>query len=102
VPTIFEKLAKHRPSPVKEKTNQPDHAQRMLDFLLRWPRPSISVPEMMTYGPKPRKNAEETLKLASILERQGWLTPKKMPRKDMRHWDITRRPVVHPKLTTAQ
>jgi hypothetical protein len=55
---------------------------------------------MMTYGPRPKKNAEEMLKLATVLERHGWLTPKSTPRKDMHHWNIVRHPIVHPKLTT--
>jgi hypothetical protein len=56
----------------------------------------------MTYGPRPKKNAEEVLKLAMVLERHGWLTPKSTPRKDMHHWNIVRQhPVVHPKLTTT-
>jgi len=88
--------------PPKPPPQQPDYAQRMLDFILRWPRPSISVPDLMTYGPEPRKNAEETLKLATLLERQGWLTKKDMPKKNMKHWTINRKPFVHPKLTTAE
>jgi hypothetical protein len=98
--TIFERLAKNKPGPIDE---QPDHAQKMLDFILRWPRPSISVPDLMTYGPEPRKNAEETLKLATLLERHGWLARKTTPRKDMHHWNIVRQhSTVHPKLTTAE
>jgi hypothetical protein len=97
--TIFERLNR---APTKPEPQQPDHAQRMLDFVLRWPRPSISVPDLMTYGPEPRKNAEETLKLATILEKHGWLSKKDTPKKNMRHWTINRKPFVHPKLTTAK
>jgi hypothetical protein len=97
MPNLFERLSKNRPAPVEE-AKQPDYAQKMLNFVLRWPRPSISTADMMTYGPKPRQNAEEVLKLATILEKQGWLTPKS----DQHHWDITRRPIVHPKLITAR
>ena len=86
-----------KPAPTKQ-----DHAQRMLDFLLRWPRPSISVSEMMIYGPRPKQNAEGIHKLATILEKQGWLEPKPTPKKNMRHWTINRKPFVHPKLTTAK
>jgi len=88
-------------TPPKPESTQQDHAQRMLDFVLRWPRESIATTDMMTYGPRPRQNAEETLKIATLLEKHGWLTPKDTPRKDMRHWNISRRPFVHPKLTTA-
>ena len=97
--TIFERLSKNRPAPINE-AQRPDYAQRMLDFILRWPRESISTSDLMTYGPRPKKNAEEMLKLATILERHGWLTRKSTPRKDMHHWTITRRPIIHPKLTT--
>jgi hypothetical protein len=82
----------------KTHPQQPDHAQKMLDFILRWPRESIATTDLMTYGPKPRQNAEETFKLATLLERQGWLTKKSMPRKDQHHWTINRKPFVHPKI----
>jgi hypothetical protein len=99
--TIFQKLAKRQPAP-PEETQQPDHAQKMLDFILRWPRPSIATTDLMTYGPHPRKNAEETLRVASILEKHGWLKKIPTPRKDMHHWNIVRQhPIVHPKLTTT-
>jgi len=99
---IFERLNRGKPAPVEE-TNQPDYTQRMLDFVLQWPRPSIATTDLMTYGPRPRQNAEETLRIASILERHGWLTPIPTPRKDMHHWNIVRQhPTVHPKLTTAE
>jgi len=85
--------------PPKTEPQQPDHAQRMLDFLLRWPRPSISTSDLMIYGPRPKKNAEEVLRLATILEKHGWLTKKDTPKKNMRHWNINRRqPVVRPTL----
>ena len=103
MPNIFDRLAKGRPAVLAEEKAKPDHAQKMLDWILnKWPRPSVSTSDLMTYGPKPRQNAEETLKLATILEKQGWLTPKSMPRKDQHHWNIPRRPIVHPKLTSAR
>ena len=83
-----------KPAPTKQ-----DHAQRMLDFLLRWPRPSISTSDLMIYGPRPKKNAEEVLRLATILEKHGWLSKKDTPKKNMHHWNINRKqPVVRPLL----
>jgi len=70
----------------------------MLDFILRWPRESISISDLLTHGPRPKKNAEEVHKLATLLERHGWLTPKETPKKNMRHWTIVRRPLIHPKI----
>ena len=95
--SIFQRLSANRPA--KTKIEQPHYAQRMLDFVLRWPHPSISTPDMMTYGPRPRQNVEETLRIASILEKHGWLTRIPTPRKDQKHWNIVRQhSVVHPKL----
>jgi len=96
--TLFERLTRERPAP-EPKTNQPHNdAQKMLDWLMRWPKPTISTSEMMIYGPRPKQNAEGVLKLAAILEKHGWLTPKTTPKKNMRHWDIVRRPFIHPPL----
>jgi|SRR5215472_3038703 len=96
---LFDRLDARRP-PVEQKLQQPNHAQRMLDFILRWPRSSISVSDLMTYGPRPKQNAEGVRKLATILEKQGWLTKRDTPKKNMLHWNITRRPIIHPELTT--
>ena len=89
---LFDRL--RRPPAAEAAIEQPskDPAQRMLDFLQRWPGESISRTEMMIYGPRPKKNAEEVLKLATTLEKHGWLTPKSTPQKRMRHWNIVRRP----------
>jgi|SRR5262245_3825997 len=98
---LFDKLdARRPPAPTEEKTKQPDHIQRTLDFILRWPRESISTSDLMTYGPRPKQNAEGVLKLATTLEKYGWLTKKETPKKNMRHWNIVRHPIIHPKLTT--
>jgi hypothetical protein len=101
--SIFTHLAKHRPAaPTPEEKAKVDPAQRMLDFILRWKNPSISTTDLMIYGPKPRQNAEETLRLATLLEKHGWLSPKSTPRKDMHHWNIIRQhSSVRPKLTLA-
>jgi hypothetical protein len=96
--TIFARLNRSRPAPVEAKIEQSHYAQRVLDFVLRWPRPSIAATDLMTYGPRPRQNAEETLRIASILEKHGWLTRIPTPRKDQNHWNIVRQhSVVHPK-----
>jgi len=97
VANLFDRL--RRPPAAEAATERPseDPAQRMLDFILRWPEESIGTSEMMIYGPRPKKNAEEVLKLATILEKYGWLA-RKTPRKDMHHWNIVRRPIIHPTL----
>ena len=99
VANIFDRLAKSRPAEAAIEQPTKDPAQRLLEWLLTWPRGrSFSISDVLTYGPRPKKNAEEALKLAKILEKQGWIVPKSTPRKDMRHWDIVRRPIVHPKI----
>jgi len=101
VGNLFDRLAHDRPAEAAAERPSKDPAQKMLDFLLRWPGESISTSEMMIYGPRPKKNAEEVLKLATILEKYGWLTPKPTPQKRMKHWNIVRRPIIHPTLDTT-
>jgi len=99
VQTIFQRLAQSRPSPPTEEKTKTDAAQKMLDFILRWPRESIATTDLMIYGPRPKKNAEEVLRLATILEKHGWLSKKDTPKKNMHHWNINRKqPVVRPLL----
>jgi hypothetical protein len=95
---LFERLAQKRPAEAAIKQPSQNPTQRMLDFVLRWPGESISTSEMMLYGPRPKKNAEEVLKLATTLEKYGWLRPKTTPKKNMRHWNIVRRPIINPTL----
>ena len=75
--TIFERLSKGRPAPVDEKTKQPDHAQKLLDWLQTWNQPTIGAAEILMYGPRPTRNQKNANNATEILVRHGWLIPKK-------------------------
>jgi hypothetical protein len=49
--TIFERLDRGRPPPVK-KAQEVSPAQRLLNFLQRWPKDIISVREITQFGPR--------------------------------------------------
>ena len=83
--------------PPPAKTQEPSPAQRMLDWLQRWPKSTVSSCEIYQYAPRSiRFDRENAIKTAEVLARHGWLTPTKTPRRDWRVWQITRRPIVHP------
>jgi hypothetical protein len=98
--TLFERLAKNRPPAVEEKTKRgEDPAQRMLDWLQRWSKPTISVRDIHIYGPKSIRDRKSMIDAAETLVKNGWLTPAKTHRYDMRAWQIVRRPpVISPKV----
>lgn len=83
------------PEPIK-KPQEPSPAQRLLDWLQRWRKPTISSRQICQFGPRPKQNRDSVIKTAEILVKHGWLTPIKTHRPDMRHWQIVRRPIVHP------
>jgi len=96
---LFERLAKGRPAPAEEKAKQPDHAQKMLDWLQRWPKPTVSSKEIYQYAPRSiRFDRENAIKTAEILAKHGWLAPLPTRRRDRRVWQITRKLIVHPKV----
>jgi hypothetical protein len=97
VTTIFERLAKNRPAPVDEKTKQPDHAQKLLDWLMQhWPQNTISRRDISNHGPWSIRNKQSAIDAAETLERHGWLVPAPTHRHDRRVWQIVRKNVVRP------
>src|SRR5262245_447849 len=92
---LFERLAQGRPAPTEEKIKV-DPAQKLLDFLLRWPKPTISRRDIRIYGPKSLRDRESAINSVEILVKHGWLIPNKTRRRDMHQWQIVRRPIVHP------
>ena len=69
----------------------------MLDWLLRWNKPTVSACEIYQYAPRSvRRDKESAIKNAEVLVRHGWLTALKTNRRHYRIWEITRKPVIHP------
>jgi hypothetical protein len=90
--TIFERLA--QPAPKKAQEISP--AQRLLDFLQRWPKDTISARNIYQFGPRSTKKRREAMAPIEVLVRHGWLTPIQSHRRDRRQWQIRRRLTVHP------
>jgi hypothetical protein len=83
-------------APEKERPISPkiQHAQKLLDFLQRWDKPTITWRDISQYGPRPLRNPKSAIDSAEILVRNGWLTPAKKHRYDMHKWHIVRKPII--------
>src|SRR5215470_111532 len=97
--TLFDRLDRGRPPPPTEKTQKPSPAQKMLDWLQRWSKPTISVRDVHIYGPRPLRGRKNVVDAAEVLVKNGWLTPLEPHRYDMHAWRIIRRPpIISPKV----
>jgi hypothetical protein len=96
VASLFERLDRGRPPPI-DKTPVKPHAsaQRLLDWLQHWSKPTIRARDICIYGPRPR-NRESAISSAEVLVRHGWLVPTKTRRYDSLEWQIVRRPIIRP------
>jgi hypothetical protein len=89
---IFERLNAGRP-PI-EKAQKPSPAQKLLDWLQRWNKPTITMRDVHIYGPRPLKGRKNVVAAAEVLVQNGWLKPAKTWRHDMHAWKIVRRPPI--------
>ena len=64
----FERLAKGRPAPEPAREPTPLAAGRLLEWLQKWPQPTICAKTIYQYGPRPNRDKESVLKLTAILE----------------------------------
>jgi hypothetical protein len=92
--SVFARLAKNRPPVEKAQIISP--AQKLLDFLQRWPKDTVSARNIYQFGPKPTKKRREAMASIEVLVRHGWLTPIQSRRRDGHDWRIIRRPTVNP------
>jgi hypothetical protein len=95
---IFERLDKGRRSieVISTRTQKIQRAQKLLDWLQGWSKPTISAREICIYGPRPIRKREKAGNAAKILEKNGWLIPVQTHRYDMEAWQIVRTPVLYP------
>jgi hypothetical protein len=94
---LFERLG--QPSPAKAKIQQPhkdDAAQRLLTWLQRWPKPTVSPRDIRVYGPNSLRNQKSAIDAAEVLVRNGWLVPVTTRRHSERAWQIVRKLIVSP------
>jgi hypothetical protein len=101
---LFERLATMAPPPA-EKTQEPlpdpklQPAQRMLDWIQRWPGDTICIRDVRQYGPGSLRDPKSVIDAAEVLVKSGWLEPAESHRYDMRKWRVIRRPpIVAPKV----
>jgi len=93
--TIFDRLNRGRPAPVKKMTEQQPTSpllEILLDWILnRWPHPTVTARDIYRSGPGPIQGRKgTTLSLTETLTRQGWLIPLKTWRRDKLEWKIAR------------
>jgi len=98
VASIFNRLAHSRPAEAVTKPPHKDPAQQMLDWLQRWPKPTVSSKEIYQYAPRSiRFDRENAIKTAEILAKHGWLAPLQSRQRNWRQWQVVRKgPIVHP------
>jgi len=98
VATLFERLGKGRPPPVESGgvARKLLPAQKLLDWLQHWTKPTVSARDICIYGPNSLRDRRSAIDAAEILVKTGWLIPNKTRRHDMHEWQIVRKPIVHP------
>jgi hypothetical protein len=79
-----------------EPTQQILPAQKLLNWLLHWGKPTVCAREILIYGPRSLRNPVKALSSAETLVKYGWLVPAKKHRRDMHKWEIVRKPVIPP------
>ena len=96
-PTETFLLAEAAPKPKPTKQAQKlQPAQKLLDWLQRWPKLTVSTREIRIYGPSSIRDQKNALDAAKTLVKNGWLTPLKVRRYDAHKWQITRKLIVQP------
>jgi hypothetical protein len=93
MPTIFERL--ERPAPPK-KAQETSPEQKLLNFLQRWPKDTISLRDITLFGPSMIRTQRTEFNTAEVLVQHGWLAPIQGPYRNSRQWQVMRRPTVHP------
>jgi hypothetical protein len=97
--SLFERLDKGRQGPIK-KTQKTSPAQKLLDWLQHWAKPTVSARDICIYGPNAIRDRKRAVDSAAILVKEGWLIPIKTRRYDMCEWQVVRKPIIHPTVAT--
>jgi hypothetical protein len=91
--TIFDRLG--RP-PHPKKTQNTSPAQRLLDWLQHWSKPTICARDICNHGPCLIRKREDAGKAAEVLVKNGWLIPTQAHRRDRQVSRIVRKPTLYP------
>jgi hypothetical protein len=76
-----------RPNPVRA---QEPPAQRLMAWLPRWPKATISVRDIRIYGPMCLRDPEIASGAIEVLAGYGWLVPVQTRQRNMNWWQIVR------------
>src|SRR5262245_18129246 len=98
VANLFERLSRERPAETKTKRPHEDPAQRLLNRLQQWPKPTIYTRDILRFGPRTVRNRNSATDATDILVKHGWPIPNKTNQRNRREWQIVRKPVIHPVL----
>jgi hypothetical protein len=98
---LFERLDQGRPAPEPKPVSKPDKdpAQRLLDWLQKWPKPTVYTRDILIYGPRVVRNRKSTIDATETLVRHGWLVPNPTNQRNRHEWQIVRKPIIHPTVT---
>ena len=67
-------------------------AQRLMAWLPRWPKATISVRDVRLYGPNSIRNPKIAADAIEVLAGYGWLIPVLTPAYNQKWWEIVRGP----------
>jgi hypothetical protein len=90
-----EKASESQPRP-EASTGNSELAQKLLNWLQHWSKPTVCTREILIYGPYAVRHRQRAIDSAETLVKPGWLIPAKKHRRDMHKWEIVRKPVVPP------
>jgi len=95
--TIFDRLDRGQlPTETAIKTKTP--AQRLLTWLPRWPRDTITVRQLRNYSPL--RNRGEAVSAAEVLVSNGFLAATRAQRPNTYAWRIIRKNILNPTVGT--
>ena len=60
--SLFERLDKGRPPPTR-KAQEPSPAQKLLDWLQHWSKPTVSARDICIYGPNAIRDRQRAIEL---------------------------------------
>jgi len=97
---LFDRLDRGRPPAEAKQPTKPSKEQRLLDWLLKWPQPTIGAAQILMNGPRSTRKQKDADNATEVLVKHGWLTPLKTNQSNWRQWQIVRKPIVHPTIAT--
>jgi hypothetical protein len=74
------------------RTHEAPPAQRLMAWLPRWHKATISVTNIRQYGPNSLRDPKIAADAIEVLAGYGWLVPVMAPRHDSKWWEIIRGP----------